>query len=203
LSTFSLLFGNQLVGTASASQTVTLSNVGTTTITISNITWSANFSDTNNCGGSLAPGRSCRINVRFVPTTSGVLTGTLTITDSDPTSPQTVTLTGTGVAPVLSLSSNTLAFGNQPVRVTSAAQSVTVSNTGNGPLTINNIGLNGGNSNQFSQSNNCPGTLAVGASCTVNVTFRPTSRGNKSTNLNVNVAAPATSQSVALTGTGI
>jgi FtsP/CotA-like multicopper oxidase with cupredoxin domain len=203
LSTFSLLFGNQLVGTASANQTVTLANVGTTTITISNITWSANFSDTNNCGGSLAPGRSCRINVRFVPTTTGVLTGTLTITDSDPSSPQKVTLTGTGVAPVLSLSNNALAFGNQPVRVTSAAQSVTVSNTGTGPLTINNIGLNGGNSNQFSQSNNCPGTLAVGASCTVNVTFRPTSRGTKSANITVNVAAPATSRSVALTGTGI
>ena len=45
LSTTSLLFGNQVVGTRSASQTVTLVNVGTTTLTISNIQWSANFSD--------------------------------------------------------------------------------------------------------------------------------------------------------------
>jgi hypothetical protein len=70
-------------------------------------------------------------------------------------------------------------------------------------LIINNIALNGPNPNQFTQNNNCPGSLGVGASCTVNVAFRPRSRGNKSATLNVNVAAPATSQSVALTGTGI
>jgi FtsP/CotA-like multicopper oxidase with cupredoxin domain len=203
LSTFSLLFGNQLVGTTSATQQVTLVNVGTTTLTINSIQWSANFSDSNNCGGSLRPGASCRINVRFVPTTTGVLTGTLTITDSDVTSPQVVTLTGTGVAPVLSLSTTALPFGNQAVNTTSASRTVLVSNTGTAPLIINNIALNGANPNQFTQNNNCPGTLAVGASCTVNVAFRPRSRGNKSANLNVNVAAPATSQSVALTGTGI
>ena len=203
LSTSSLLFGNQLVGTTSATQQVTLVNVGTTTLTINSIQWSANFSDSNNCNGSLRPGASCRINVRFVPTTTGVLTGTLTITDSDVTSPQVVTLTGTGVAPVLSLSTNALPFGNQAVNTTSASQTVLVSNTGTAPLIINNIALNGANPNQFTQNNNCPGTLAVGASCTVNVAFRPRSRGNKSANLNVNVAAPATSKSVALTGTGI
>lgn len=203
LSTFSLLFGNQLVGTTSATQQVTLVNVGTTTLTINSIQWSANFSDSNNCGGSLRPGVSCRINVRFVPTTTGVLTGTLTITDSDITSPQVVTLTGTGVAPVLSLSTNALPFGNQAVNTTSASRTVLVSNTGTAPLVINNIALNGANANQFTQNNNCPATLAVGASCTVNVAFRPKSRGSKTANLNVNVAAPATSQSVALTGTGI
>jgi FtsP/CotA-like multicopper oxidase with cupredoxin domain len=203
LSTTSLLFGNQLVGTTSATQQVTLANVGTTTLTINSIQWSANFSDSNNCNGSLRPGASCRINVRFVPTTTGVLTGTLTITDSDITSPQIVKLTGTGVAPVLSLSLNALPFGNQAVNTTSAYRAVLVSNTGTAPLIINNIAINGTNANQFTQNNNCPGTLAVGASCTVNVAFRPRSRGNKSANLNVNVAAPATSQSVALTGTGI
>ena len=203
LSTFSLLFGNQLVGTNSAAQTVTLSNVGTTTITGISFAWSANFSDSTNCGTSLAPGRSCRVNARFRPTTTGVLTGTLTITDSDPTSPQIVTLTGTGVSPVLSLSANALAYGNQSVNSTSAYQTVTVSNTGTAPLIINNIVLNGANPNQFTQNNNCPGTLAAGASCTVNVAFRPRSRGGKSANLTVNVAAPATSQSVGLMGTGI
>ncbi|PYX85646.1 MAG: hypothetical protein DMG68_17600, partial [Acidobacteria bacterium] len=202
VSTASLLFGNQLVGTASAVQTVTLSNVGTTTITISNITWSANFSDTNNCGGSLGPGRSCRINVRFVPTTAGVLRGTLTITDSDFTSPQVVALTGTGVAPVNQVLPTSLAFGNVPIRTISPAQVVTVTNTGTAPLTINSIGLGGANANQFSQNNLCPASLAPGANCTVNVTFRPSSRGNKTATVNVNVAAPATSKTVPLTGTG-
>lgn len=202
LSTLSLLFGNQLVGTTSASQAVTLTNVGTTTITISNIAWSPNFSDSNNCNGSLAPGRSCRINVRFVPTTTGVLTGTLTITDSDPTSPQVVTLTGTGIAPINYVQPTSLAFGGVPIRTTSAPQVVTVMNTGTAPFTINSIRLGGNNASQFNQTNNCPGSLAAGASCTINVTFRPSSRGNKSANLSVNVAAPATSATVALTGTG-
>jgi Bacterial Ig-like domain (group 3)/MBG domain (YGX type)/Abnormal spindle-like microcephaly-assoc'd, ASPM-SPD-2-Hydin len=97
LSTFSLLFGNQVVGTRSATQQVTIANVRTTTLTISGFSWSPNFSDSNNCGGSLAPGRSCCVNVVFAPTTTGVLTVTLTITDSDITSPQVVTLTGTGI----------------------------------------------------------------------------------------------------------
>ena len=80
LSTTSLLFGNQLVGTTSAPQTVTLANVGTTTLTGISFAWSGNFSDSTTCGTSLAPGRSCRINARFRPTSTGVLTGTLTIT---------------------------------------------------------------------------------------------------------------------------
>ena len=61
LSTSSLLFGNQVVGTRSATQQVTIANVGSTTLTFTGFSWSPNFSDRNNCGGSLAPGRSCRI----------------------------------------------------------------------------------------------------------------------------------------------
>jgi hypothetical protein len=131
-----------------------------------------------------------------------VRTGTITVTDSDPT-PQIVALVGTGTAPFNQVSPlGPLAFGNLPIRTTSPVQVVTVTNTGTAPLRINGINLNGGNSNQFNQNNNCPGTLAVGANCTVNVTFRPTSRGAKAANLNVSVAAPALSQAVALTGTG-
>jgi MBG domain-containing protein/Big-like domain-containing protein/centrosomal CEP192-like protein/HYDIN/CFA65/VesB family protein len=205
LSTTSLLFGDQVVGTASAVQTVTLSNVGTTTITFTSITWSANFSGTNNCGTSLAPGRSCRINVRFVPTTTGVLTGTLTIVDSDPTNPQVVTLTGTGVTPILQVSPGALTFSS-PMNVRTASQPVTVSNTGTAPLTINNnsIYLGGANAGQFAQLNNCVGTLAPGANCTVNVTFMPTfGAAPKNAVLNVTAAAPATPQTVTLTGTVI
>lgn len=199
LSTTSLLFGDQVVGTRSAAQTVTVSNVGITTINISNIQWSANFSDSTNCLGNLAPGRSCRINVRFAPTTTGVLNGTLTITDSDPTGPQVVSLTGTGVIPAISVAPGSLTL-TSTVGVTTAAQQVTVTNTGTAATTINSIGLNGANPGQFAQNNNCPASLAVGGSCTINITFRPTSIGTKTANLNVNVAAPATSQTVTLTG---
>ncbi|MGB7848355.1 MAG: MBG domain-containing protein [Candidatus Acidiferrum sp.] len=207
LSTSSLLFGNQLVGTVSAPQTVTLSNVGSTSITIIGVQWSANFSDSNNCGASLLPGRSCRINVRFAPTATGVLTGTLTITDSDATSPQVVSLTGTGIAPVNTLSpaAGSILTFNSAINVTSASQPVTVTNTGTAPLFITSISRNGANANQFAQTNNCPispASLGANGSCTINVTFTPTAASplTKTAALNVNVSAPALSGTINLTG---
>jgi hypothetical protein len=103
----SLTFGNQLLGTPSASQRVTLSNTGMATLTITSITASGDFSQTNNCRGSVAPSASCTINVTFTPTATGTRTGTLTITDNNngvAGSTQTVSLTGTGVNPVPTLS---------------------------------------------------------------------------------------------------
>jgi hypothetical protein len=203
LSTSSLLFGNQIVGTRSASQTVTVVNVGTTTLTISNIQWSPNFSDSNNCGGSLAPGRSCRINVAFVPTTTGVLTGTLTITDSDVTSPQIVTLTGTGVQAAASLSPTSYNFGTVARRTTSAPFTFTLSNAGTAPLTINSITIGGANPTQFAiSSRTCTTTLAAGSSCSINVVFTPSNRATYNATLQVSDNAPNSPQTATLTGTG-
>jgi FtsP/CotA-like multicopper oxidase with cupredoxin domain len=203
LSTTSLLFGNQIVGTRSASQTVTLSNVGSTTLAINRIVWSANFSDSTNCGPSLAPGRSCRINVVFVPTTTGVLTGTLTITDSDVTSPQIVTLTGTGVQAAASLSPASWNFGTVARRTTSAAKTFTLTNTGTATLNINSIGLAGASPNQFIISSRTCGTaLAPGANCTINVNFAPTRTGAFTATLQITDNAPNSPQTAALSGTG-
>ncbi len=199
LSTTSLLFGNQLVGTISAAQTVTMDNVGTSTITISSIVWSSNFSDSNNCGGSLAPGRSCRINVRFAPTTTGVLNGTLTITDSDVTSPQIIRLTGTGVQPAAVLSPTSLTFG--PIaRRTSQTQTITLSNPGTAPLAIAGISIGGANPNQFSQTNSCGNALAIGATCNINVTFSSRGAGTFTAVLSISDNAQGSPQTVSLTG---
>ena len=95
----SLPFGSQNVGTTSPSQPVTLSNTGSGVLTIAGIGTTANFGQTNNCGSSLAAGASCTINVTFIPSVPGALTGTLTITDNSngvAGSNQTVNLTGTG-----------------------------------------------------------------------------------------------------------
>jgi hypothetical protein len=203
LSTTSLLFGNQVVGTRSAAQTVTIANVGTTTLTITGFAWSPNFSDSNNCGGSLAPGRSCRANVVFAPTTTGVLTGTLTITDSDVTSPQIVTLTGTGVQAAVSLTPTSYTFPNQTRRTTSAPFTFTLSNPGTASLTINSISLGGANANQFAiQSRTFTNTLATGSSCNINVVFSPTNRATYNATLQVNDNAPGSPQTATLTGTG-
>jgi FtsP/CotA-like multicopper oxidase with cupredoxin domain len=202
LSTTSLLFGNQVVGTISAAQQVTLTNVGTTTLTLSNIQWGPNFSDSNNCGASLAPGRSCRINVRFAPTTTGVLTGTLTITDSDITSPQIVTLTGTGVQAAATLNPTSFDFGTV-ARRSSSTTTFTLTNPGTSLLTINSISIGGANANQFSiPSRTCGNSLGVGASCTISVQFSPNNRGTYNATLQIGDNAPNSPQSATLTGTG-
>jgi FtsP/CotA-like multicopper oxidase with cupredoxin domain len=199
LSTFSLLFGNQLVNTTSATQTVTVSNVGTTPITFASIVPTANFQYTSNCN-TLAAGRSCRINVSFRPATTGVINGTLTITDSDATSPQVVTLTGTGVQALASLSPASLTFGPIPRRTSSQPQTVTLQNTGTATLTVNNVNFGGTNPARFAQTNNCT-TLAPGATCTINVTFSSNGAGTFSAILRVYDNAPGSPQTVAVTGT--
>jgi hypothetical protein len=118
---------------------------------------------------------------------------------------QVVALSGTVIVPTYTLTPGSLAFGNQPRNVTSAPRAVIVNNTGAAPLRITNITLDGTHRNQFAQTNTCgpfPANLAAGASCTINVTFRPTTTGNKNARVTVRVAAPATNQSVTLTGTG-
>jgi hypothetical protein len=93
----SLIFAEQGVGSSSAAQPVTLSNTGNQILTLV-LTVSANFTETDNCGTALAAGANCTINVSFAPTTSGTLTGTLSIADNATDSPQTVSLSGTASA---------------------------------------------------------------------------------------------------------
>lgn len=96
LSPTSLTFSAQLLNTSSAAQTVMLTNTGNAALAIAGITVNGDFSQTNNCGSSLAAGASCTISITFTPTASGTGTGTLTLTDSAGDSPQTVSLTGAG-----------------------------------------------------------------------------------------------------------
>jgi hypothetical protein len=209
LNTTALVFGNQLVGTRSATQQVTLTNVGTAPLGIISIVWpAANFTDSTNCpvGGTLNAGSSCRINARFAPTTAGILIGTLAITTSDPGLPvANVALSGTGVQPSAVLSPGSNNFGSVPAGTTSSPFSFTLTNSGpyDAPLTINRISLGGANPNRFSQTNNCGTTLAIGASCTINVTFSPRAAGVAySATLQVSDNAPNSPQTAVLSGTG-
>ena len=111
---------------------------------------------------------------------------------------------GSTGAPMLNIAPDyPVSFGAQ-VTNTSSAQMLTVSNTGNAPLTISSINVSGGlGSAQFTSTTTCPASLAPGGSCVITVTFLPTSTGAKAATLNVNVLAPATSQHVPLSGTGV
>jgi hypothetical protein len=96
LSTTSLAFAGQLLGTTSATHTVTLSNSGDLPLGIVSIVASGDFAQANNCSTSLAGGASCTISVTFTPTATGDRSGSVTITDGTPGSQHTVTLSGTG-----------------------------------------------------------------------------------------------------------
>ena len=97
----SVVFGSQLKGSTSSPQSVILLNSGTATLNITSITASADFGQSNNCGGSLGAGLSCTINVTFTPSSEGLESGSITIADDAFGSPHTVTLSGTGVAPTV------------------------------------------------------------------------------------------------------
>src|SRR5207244_8194765 len=171
-------FGSEPVGSSSAPRTLTVTNRGTAPLSFSSITATNGFtvatSSTCVTFGPVAPGANCSVNVAFAPTVGAELTGTLTLTDNAIGSPHTVALAGTGTINLaVSLSPASLSFGNQPVGSTSLPKTVTLSNSGAGPLTIMSFAA----SKDFAQTNNCPlapATLAAAASCTISVTFTPT-----------------------------
>ena len=101
LSPTTLTWGKVVVGKTGGKKTVTVTNTGNATLDITSITASAEFavvaaSKKLNCGSTLAAGASCEFKVTFTPAKTGVITGTVTLTDNAANSPQTVSLTGTG-----------------------------------------------------------------------------------------------------------
>lgn len=100
LSSTGLTFGHQDPSTTSSAQPVMLTNNGHATLNISSILASNGFGVTHNCGSMLAVGVSCTLNITFQPTLFGTETGTVTLMDDSPTSPQTIGLVGYGNAVV-------------------------------------------------------------------------------------------------------
>src|SRR5215469_15025592 len=103
LSSTSLNFGNQALGTTSNIRSARLRNNGTVNVLISSITapgQPSSFSENNNCPIAplaLAPSGSCTISVTFAPLATGPFSGSVSISDNTSTSPQVINLTGTGV----------------------------------------------------------------------------------------------------------
>jgi len=199
LSPSSFNFGNVAVNNYSNWQAFTLSNSGSGAVSISNVAASGPFDVSSTCGSVLAAASNCTIWVLFAPTANGNFSGTLSVTDSAANSPQTSALSGTGGnGGSATLSPGSLSFGNVTVGSTSAAQAVTLKNNSSGSMTVSSVAVNG----SFAQSNNCT-TLAAGASCTINVTFKPTAAGNASGTLTVTDTATNSPQTASLSGTGV
>jgi hypothetical protein len=204
LSPASLEFGDEVVGTTSGALTETLTNTATLPITIISVTVTgpnaAEFNPTTDCGASLAAGATCTVSLSFTPVQTGPRTAALTIIDGTAGSPQSLSLSGTGVTagPNATLSVSTLPFGIQLVGTTSPALGITVTNYGQETLNIAQLATTSG----FAETDGCLPGLIPGGSCTIRVTFTPGGPGDVTGELSVSDDAPGSPQIVSLSGTG-
>jgi hypothetical protein len=206
LSPAKLSFGNQTVSVASAVQTVTVIDMGSSPLQITQITPpSSDFTESSDCIGTVTPsGGTCTINITFTPAATGTVTDEFTITDNAPGSPHTLTVTGTGVtqATAVTVAPTSLSFPDTNVGSKSTSQTVTITNTGTATLNITGISTTG----DFTQTNNCAAllnVLNVGQSCSVFVLFVPTASGSRAGSLSISDNATGSPQSVALSGNGL
>ena len=198
----SLAFGLTSVGSTSTPQTITLSALGA--LSIFNIATSANFSETDDCPSSMTNGSTCTMYVYFVPTAAGTLNGNITINSNGFfNSVNTINLTGLGSA--ISLAGVPVNFGNQLAKTTSAVKTVTVKNNGTTAVTMGAITLN--ETTDFAiSSNTCPASgsnLSGGSSCSLGLTFTPTTTGAKRGAVLINDGDPTSPQLAGVSGTGI
>jgi hypothetical protein len=176
-----LAFGNVPLFSTAAAQTLTLHNTGTASVTGITLAFSSPryFRPTGaaggTCGGTLAAGTTCTINVRFRPTALGLVNGTLTITSNVAITGSPVSLSGTGVASGLAISPDPLTVTASGGALTSGTGTVTLTNNGASSINVTGVAVSGGSVIDyfFSQSgiNTCSGALAPGGSCSVGVRF--------------------------------
>jgi subtilase family serine protease len=199
LSPSSVAFANEIVGGTSAAKTVTLFNPGSATLNISGIATTGDFAvASKTCGTTLAVGASCTMKVTFKPTQLGVRTGSLSVSDNAPGSPQSAALSGTGTADA-TLTPAKASFPKTAVGNQSAAKTFTLSNKESAALT----GVSASTTGNFSISaTTCESSLAAKSKCTISVVFKPTETGVQTGTLQVNDSAFGSPQVSTLTGTG-
>lgn len=214
LSPASLTF-SQTVGSTTAAQTVTLSNPGTAALTVSSVSltgaaaadYAIATGTTCTAGSSVAVNGSCVVKLSFKPSTTGARAASLNVAHNAAGSPSSVTLNGTGTAvpqAVLSVNQNALSFAAQALGTSSAAQSVTLTNSGNATLSLNGLTIGGGNATDFVLGGACTvgNSIAAGSSCTATVSFAPQAIGARSGTLNISTNASNPAVAINLSGTG-
>jgi len=199
----SLSFGNVKVGQNRDLQ-ITARNTGDALLTISSITSSnAQFSVISPASPfNIAAGGNAVVNLRFAPTSAGARAGTLSINSNDPSRARVdVVLTGTGLAPIVEVTPQSLIFGNVATGE-NLIMKLAVRNTGNAPLNISSITSS---DPQFTISlPTTTFTLPAGGSININVRFAPTSAGAKTGTLSINSNDPNRPRlDVPMTGTGL
>jgi len=199
-----LVFIDVTIG-ASSSQPIIVKNTGTADLHISNISISgaAEFTQTNNCVGTLAPDTTCTINVSFTPTGTDPVYATFSIESDDPDeSILTGNISGNGVPPPvpdIEVSNNLIDFG--PIMVgSSTSKIITISNTGNADLNISSS-ITG--SPDFTMKLTCTGTLQPDHHCPISIVFTPSSTGERTATLTIQSNDPDEgSINITITGKG-
>jgi sugar lactone lactonase YvrE len=190
----SLNFATTAVGSTSADspKTVTVDNIGTRSLNFTGVSLDSgdvNFSlseawGTCNASTALSAAGSCSVGVSFAPASASTLspTGSISLTDNAPNSPQTISLTGSlPVIPQIGVAAVTFAG---TLVGQSSAQLATITNSGYGTLQIASATLD--DTSQFHLgTNNCSAGLSNGQSCTIEVDFAPTAAGAQATNLRI------------------
>ncbi|PYX65751.1 MAG: hypothetical protein DMG78_29455, partial [Acidobacteria bacterium] len=196
-------FGNVVVGTR-VSQALIISNTGTATLTITQVTVTgATFSASGyTLPLSVNAGQQTTITVAFLPTAVGTVSGSVSIVSNAPTSPTSVGLSGSGIAATftLGISPTSLSFGNVSVG-SSSSQNVTVTNTGNSNVTISGFTTTGAG---FSASGVSANTvLTPSQSATLTVSFAPTATGSVIGSVSVLSNATNSPSIATLSGSGV
>ena len=190
-----LAFGNQAVG-ASAIKTVTVKNTSASSVKISGVAASGDFSATG-CITTLAPLGSCTLTVTFKPTVKGAINGSVALTNNTIVNPEVLGVTGVGLSP-LTASVASLNFGTVTVGTSSASLTVTLTNNLASALALTRT-----ISGDFSVAGGtCGASLAAHASCTTLIRFSPTATGAISGVLTVTYPSTFSPEEVALSGTG-
>ncbi|MHB8644169.1 MAG: choice-of-anchor D domain-containing protein [Thermomicrobiales bacterium] len=183
--------------------TLTLTNTGTAVLNIASIVPGDDFTIGTQCGATLGPNLSCTLQVTFAPTVAGVHQSNLTFNDNAPGSPHTVQLTAKGRAPVVTLSSASLACPNTVVGQTApcAAQPITLANSGDAVLKISGIVPN----DDFIKVDvsGCPALLPAGQNCALPISFAPTRRGTFTSGITITDNALGSPRTIQLTATGL
>ena len=177
LSPTSVTYSGQAVGTASASVTVTVTNSGNAALSVSGVTASGDFIETDNCSGAIVvQNGTCAVQVKFAPTITGARAGILTVYGNVAGGQATAALTGAGLAAAaVVLTPLTVGFASTSVGATSAVQNVTISNTGGASVNLQSVTVTG---NFRLAANTCGVSLAAGTGCTVSIVFAPATAGS-------------------------
>jgi hypothetical protein len=204
-----LSFGDTTAGMQTNDQTLMLTNTSSSSpVTISNppqITGpnqNAFMLGPSMCPPTLGPDGTCSVNVRFSPPDAGAFNAQVQV-NNNAGSPAVRPLAGTGVAPNLSLSPNSIDFGVVPVEDREGMSSIMVQNAGSAPVQVNQIEITGPDSSAFRiDFGNCqPPTLGMNQSCLIPLRFEPDEDRTYNATLHVRAAGNADFQA-ALTGVG-